>query len=112
MMAGATMLLAAIITWLIPVAPQYARDLRVAILVSLIGAIVTPLSPFRALAEARQQGYWVSLFLGVQSLVITIGSVVLAWAGWGITGQAVAMVAGAWSSTWVCCTSLAAKFRE
>jgi O-antigen/teichoic acid export membrane protein len=94
MIAGATLLLAAIITWLIPVAPQYARDLRVAILVSLLGAIVTPLSPFRALAEARQQGYWISLFLGVQSLVITIGSVVLAWAGWGITGQAMAMVAG------------------
>jgi len=95
MMAAATILLAAVITWLIPVAPAYARDLRVAILVSLLGAIVTPLSPFRALAEARQQGYWISIFLGVQSLVITIGSVAMAWAGWGITGQAIAMVAGA-----------------
>lgn len=94
MMAASTILLAAVITWLIPVAPQYAHDLRVAILVSLLGAIVTPLSPFRALAEARQQGYWVSIFLGVQSLIITIGSVAMAWAGWGITGQAIAVVAG------------------
>lgn len=94
MMAAATILLAAMITWLIPVAPAYARDLRLAILVSLLGAIVTPLSPFRALAEARQEGYWVSIFLGLQSLVITLGSVAMAWAGWGITGQAVAMVAG------------------
>jgi O-antigen/teichoic acid export membrane protein len=94
MMAAATILLAAVITWLIPVTQAYARDLRVAILVSLLGAIVTPLSPFRALAEARQQGYWVSIFLGVQSLVITLGSVAMAWAGWGITGQAIAMVAG------------------
>lgn len=94
MMAGATILLASVITWLIPVAPEYAHDLRVAILVSLIGTMMVPLSPFRALAEARQQGYWISIFLGVQSLVITIGSVVMAWMGWGITGQAIAMVAG------------------
>jgi O-antigen/teichoic acid export membrane protein len=94
MMIATTLLLAAVITWLIPVAPQYARDLRVAILVSLLGAMVTPLSPFRNLAEARQQGYWVSIFLGIQSVIITIGSVVMAWAGWGITGQAIAMVVG------------------
>ncbi|MGA6974435.1 MAG: oligosaccharide flippase family protein [Candidatus Binatus sp.] len=95
MIVAGTILLAAIITWLIPVQPQYARDLRIAILVSLIGSLITPLSPFRALAEARQQGYWVSIFLGVQSVVITGGSLVMAWAGWGITGQAIAVVAGA-----------------
>jgi O-antigen/teichoic acid export membrane protein len=94
MIVAATILLASVITWLIPVGPEYARDLRVAILVSLLGSLVTPLSPFRALAEARQQGYWVSIFLGAQSIVITIGSVVLAWAGWGITGQAIALVTG------------------
>lgn len=94
MIAVATILLATVITWLIPVSPEYAHDLRVAILVSLLGSLVTPLSPFRALAEARQQGYWVSIFLAAQSLVITFGSVAMAWAGWGITGQALALVAG------------------
>jgi O-antigen/teichoic acid export membrane protein len=94
-MAAGTLLLAAAINWLVPVASIYSTDLRASILVGFFGLVLIPLSPFRALAEARQQGYWVSLFLTVQSLVITAGSLVLAWAGLGITGQAIAMVAGA-----------------
>ena len=37
---------------------------------------------------ARQQGYRINLMLVGQSLLITAVSLVLAWSGWGITGQA------------------------
>lgn len=93
-MTAGTVALAMGINWLIPVSSIYSNDLRGSILVALFGLVLIPLSPFRALAEARQQGYWVSLFLTFQSLVITACSLVLAWAGWGITGQSIAAVAG------------------
>jgi O-antigen/teichoic acid export membrane protein len=44
--------------------------------------------------EARQLGYVVTLLLTLQSLITTAVALMLAWAGWGITGQSVAMLAG------------------
>ena len=47
-----------------------------------------PLLPFRALIEGRQQdAHRLSAFLSAQSMTITAGSLILAWAGWGITGE-------------------------
>jgi O-antigen/teichoic acid export membrane protein len=91
----AIVLLAAFATRLIPVEPRYASDLRYSFLIGAFGMLMTPLTPFRALLEGRQQGYWLSAFLTAQSVTITAGSLILAWAGWGITGQSIAVVAGA-----------------
>lgn len=93
-MVMATLALAAAINWLVPVSHGSSRDLRTAILVCLFAVALTPLAPFRGFAEAKQQGYWISWFLLLQSLVVTAGSLLLAWAGWGITGQAIALTAG------------------
>lgn len=88
-------ILALFATRLIPVQPRYASDLRYSFLIGGFGVLMIPLLPFRALIEGRQQGYWLSAFLSAQSMTITAGSLILAWAGWGITGQSVAVVVGA-----------------
>ena len=91
----AVVVLAVFATRLIPVQPKYASDLRYSFLIGAFGVLMTPLAPFRALMEGRQQGYWLSAFLTGQSLTITAGSLLLAWAGWGISGQSIAVVVGA-----------------
>jgi O-antigen/teichoic acid export membrane protein len=83
------------ILYLIPVSAGVASDLQVSCLVSLLGILLLPLAPFRLLAEARQKGYLVHGLLIVQTLVIIVLQLRLAWAGWGITGQALAILAGA-----------------
>src|SRR5579872_2186125 len=94
-MLTAGLLLTVFITKLITVGPQNARDLRVGCSIGLASILWLPLvSPFRALMDARQRSYWVSLLLTVQSLLIAGASLLLAWMKWGITGQFVALVAG------------------
>jgi O-antigen/teichoic acid export membrane protein len=92
---GAVVLLAVFATRLIPVHVKYASDLRTSFLIGGVGILMMPIAPFRALIEGRQQGYWLSAFLTAQSITITTGALILAWAGWGITGQSIAVVAGA-----------------
>lgn len=58
-------------------------------LILLIPVLLTPFSVFRALAEARQQGYAVSLLLTLQSVLMTGLLLVTAWAGWGLAGQSI-----------------------
>ena len=84
--------LAAAITRLVPVSAANAPDLRRGSMVLLFGLAFVPLSPFRALAEARQRGYRINALLVLQSLLITGLALVLARAGWGITGQCLAVV--------------------
>ena len=55
------------------------------------------LLPLRALVEAEQRGYWINLLLTAQAVFITAVSLLLASWGWGITGQAWALVLGAWT---------------
>ena len=86
--------LVAAIPWLVPVPPQMAGDLRWAAIVTLLGFSSLVLSPFRALAEAQQRGYWINLLLSGQSLIITGTALVLAYRGWGLTGQATATTLG------------------
>jgi O-antigen/teichoic acid export membrane protein len=69
-------------------------DLRRAWLVSLIGFVPLGLVPFKALVDAGQRGYWINLLLTGQSLLITALALLLAWAGWGITGQMLAVALG------------------
>jgi O-antigen/teichoic acid export membrane protein len=54
-----------------------------------------PLAPFRSLAEAAQRGYLVNLWLIAQSMTAAAAALVLAYAGWGLTGQFAALALAA-----------------
>lgn len=90
---------------LTPVVPWLARgltgpllvDFRRAWLVGLLAFTSLCVLPMRSVFEARQLGYVINLLLTAQSLVITGTALALARAGWGITGQAVALVVGTWT---------------
>ena len=88
------LILATVIRYLVPVSEGLTDDLTRAALVAVLGLAVTPFIPIRTLWEARQQGYRVNLLLLVQSLLITAAALALAYVGWGITGQMVALVLG------------------
>jgi O-antigen/teichoic acid export membrane protein len=72
-------------------------DLRRGWVVGLGSFLALALLPARVVVEARQCGYVVNLLLTAQSLLVTGLSLLLAWQGWGITGQAAAQVAGVWA---------------
>lgn len=91
---AAGVILAAVATWLIPVGEIHTGDLQRASLVGLLAFLITPLTPFRLLAEARQDGLAINVILLGQSLVTTAVALLLGWAGWGITGQVTALVTG------------------
>lgn len=76
------------------VRPALAGDLGLAWVILALGVLPTVLSPFRALAEAAQRGYWISLLLTGQCLLITGVSLALARAGAGIAGLALAVAIG------------------
>lgn len=75
---------------------EEAADLRMGWLVGLAACPTVLLLPMRTVLEARQRGYVVNLLLTGQAVAITGMSLALAWAGWGITGQATAQVFGLW----------------
>jgi O-antigen/teichoic acid export membrane protein len=89
---------------LTPLVPFFARDLagpdvhdlQRAWLVGLSAVLSLWLLPLRAVLEARQLGFAVNLALTGQSVAITALSLLLARAGWGMTGQAAAHAAGVW----------------
>lgn len=90
------LVLAVFITDLIPVTPSLHSDLRRGTLTGLIGFSLVALgTPFKLLIESRQRAYWINGLLLVQSLVITGSTLLLAYHGWGITGQFLGVVAGA-----------------
>lgn len=92
LLGGLTLL--AVIHILVPVGAPHIGDLRRAALIATIGLLVTPLLPFRHLGEAKQEGYRINLLLLMQSLLITSAALLLAYSGWGITGQVAAMFLG------------------
>jgi O-antigen/teichoic acid export membrane protein len=55
---------------------------------------VIPLTPFRSLTDACQEGYWVNAAAFVQSLVTTALALWLASCDWGISGQMSAVAIG------------------
>ena len=77
--------------------PTDLEDLRRAWLIGLLGLLSLGLVPFRMIVEACQKGYRVNLLLTGQALLITGVSLLLARAGWGITGQSIAFVLGTWA---------------
>ncbi len=93
LVAGILLLLAFPRLTVVP--PTLVHSLRLGMGISLLSCAVIPLLAYRAVAEAMQQGYVVSLLLMVQGLVIAVGSVVAARAGLGLPGQfGVAAAAG------------------
>ena len=69
-------------------------EARQACVVYSLGFLWLGLIPFRAAIEARQLGYVLNLLLTGQALIIASSSMVLAWWGWGIPGQALAILIG------------------
>lgn len=70
-----------------------ADRLRLAGLIFIVPALLTPLVVFRLVAESQQRAYLISLLLTGQSLATTILLVVAAWMGWGLLGQVTAYAA-------------------
>jgi O-antigen/teichoic acid export membrane protein len=79
---------------LLSVSTSAVKDLRFGCLVGVAGLLTIPLSPFRALLEAEQKGYFINAALLGQSLIITVCSLLFAWARWGIKGQFAAVFFG------------------
>jgi len=68
----AGLVLTAFIHRVVAVSPRNISDLRIGCLIGISSLVWLPLaSPFRALMDARQRAYWITLMLGVQSLVGT-----------------------------------------
>ena len=82
------------ITHLVPVNHLLINDLQTGYWIGLLVVLMLPLNPFRLLADASQRSYFANLFLGLQSVVITGFSLLLAWAKWGIVGQYLALIVG------------------
>jgi O-antigen/teichoic acid export membrane protein len=95
-MVAAGMGLVLFITRLVPVSAAYTYDLQRGAFIGVFAFLLLPFgAPYKALAESRQQGYWIHALLLLQALSITGLALVLAYLGWGITGQFVALVFGA-----------------
>lgn len=82
------------ITRLVPVQDALASDLQIGYWIGLLAILALPLTPFRLLADASQRTYFANIFLGLQSVIITSLSLLLAIAQWGISGQYLALITG------------------
>lgn len=82
------------ITHLVPVKGVLAGELQNGYWLGLVGVLLLPFTPFRLLADASQRSYFVNTFLLFQSLLITSVALLLARAGFGITGQYLAVLLG------------------
>jgi len=91
---GAGFLLTAFVPDLVPVRADLVHDLRLGSVVAAAGLATYLLFPFRSIADASQRSYVVNLCNLAQSLTATGLAVLLAWQGFGITGQFVAFTAG------------------
>lgn len=68
-------------------------EARIAGAISLAAFLLLPFNVFRALGEARQRGYLVTLLMTAQALLTTLLSIIFAWLGWGMIGQSLAYLA-------------------
>lgn len=71
-----------------------SADLSRAWLIVLAGGLLLVLSPYRALVQANQRGYQVNLLQLLQTVVVVILSLALAYYGGGISGQCLANFLG------------------
>ena len=82
------------ITQLVPVTDSLVNELQTGYWLVFFGIFLLPLVPFHLLADASQRSYVANFFLMFQSLIITGLSLLLAWRGFGITGQYLAVLIG------------------
>jgi O-antigen/teichoic acid export membrane protein len=83
------------ITDLVKVNGAIASELQRGYWLGFLGILLLPLAPFRLLTDASQRSYFTNALLIFQSLLITSLSLLLAWAGFGIPGQYLAVLLGA-----------------
>ena len=79
-----------VLPYVVPTQEVPTREMRIAALLLLLPLMLTPSSVFRALAEAQQRLYKVSLLLTFQAVVTTGLLVLTAGLGWGLVGQSAA----------------------
>jgi O-antigen/teichoic acid export membrane protein len=90
-----------------PASPHVQREWQTAFWVLLAGAVLlAPWQLARTVFEADQRGARVSTVLTVSSLLTTAVALLLAFLGWGLPGQALAMLGGStltalWLNAWV-----------
>lgn len=83
-----------LVVWSVAVPGSLLGDLRLAWILSLLSFLPFGLAPFRSIAEASQRSYWVNTLMTFQCLLITALSLLFAWGGLGISGQALAFTLG------------------
>ena len=94
MMILAGIVLGFFITHLVPVQGHLVSELQNGYWLGFLGIFLLPLNPFQLLANASQRSYFINGLIILQSLVITSLTLLLAWKGWGITGQYLAVLVG------------------
>jgi O-antigen/teichoic acid export membrane protein len=77
---------------LVPVPPGLVGEVRLAWLVAVGGYVLLVLSPFRALADARQRGYRINLLMTGQVVVMAAAAWYFATHVGGVPGQVLALV--------------------
>ena len=90
--------LATMLAWALPrlvtVPFPLRSELQVAGYISVLGLLVYPLGVFRAVLETQQRGYLVHGAITAQWMTITVLSLLFAFVGFGLPGQAVATLVG------------------
>jgi O-antigen/teichoic acid export membrane protein len=77
---------------LVPVPPAMVGEVRLAWLIAVGGYLLLVLSPFRALADARQRSYRINLLMTGQVVVMSAAALLFATHGGGAPGQVLALV--------------------
>lgn len=73
---------------------RHLADLRLAWSINILAFPLLVLAPIRVLTEAGQRSYLVNLLITLQAVATVLLSLLLAWLGWGITGQILALLVG------------------
>src|SRR5262249_54572373 len=92
--APMTVIMAWSIPMLVPVPASLRAELRVGILIYFAAIWLSPFEIYRLALECLQRGYLVNIAILAQSLIVFVCSIWLAWLGYGIAGQFIALVAG------------------
>ena len=85
---------------LVPVSPHLGNELRLGSLIGVAVLLISPLDLFRATLECLQLGSLVNLATAGQSIAIAGLAVLLAYLGYELPGQFVAVASEAWCRTY------------
>jgi O-antigen/teichoic acid export membrane protein len=70
---------------------ELVTELRIGCVLCLVSGFLVLLTPFRLILEASQEGYLVQMGLLAQTAISNVLMVYLAWSGWGLPGQFLAV---------------------